>query len=205
MNIGTFFHGIHTLDVTSSLAHGTDRFCAFSYLACGVVDPTCLESRDIEQCLYVLTCRTVVPMSSCRHSVYLDSFFHPPIQWTPVAFLSGWQPNQGTTGSILETSPGGTRIASAAWKRVLVWTIDPYQLYQGDLAHYYPPRDYNAAIGYGRIRPIEVPSQGVVHTMKWVDDNVLYAVTDKGLISWDLGPEASGKRWIGDSTNKMLM
>ena len=200
-NVGTLFHGIHSSDVT--IAGRTDLVCVNSYLALGLPDPYYEESEEGMQYLFVLLYEDIINTAICKHSVRLDRLY-PRVEWTPVALLAGWRPNNGTMGSLIEISPRGTRIASAAWDRVLVWTIDPEQLHQGDLAHYFPPRDYNAQKGYGRIRPILLPPQGIVHAMKWINDKVLYALTDKGLVSWNVGPRASGKRRIDAATDEAL-
>ena len=41
-----------------------------------------------------------------------------------------------------------------------------------------------------------LPGEGVVHQMKWLDESTLFAVTDRGLVSWDVGARASGKRLL---------
>ena len=200
-DVGTLFHGIHISDV--AVAYKTDLVCMRSYLALGLPRHRQQGRGYSVRCLYVLLYEEATDSTTCKHSVRLDQLYSR-VDWTPVALLAGWRPGQGTMGSLVEITPRGNRIASAAWDRVLIWTIDPEQLHQGDLAHYFPPRDYNAQKGYGRIRPILLPPQGVVHSMKWISDDDLCALTDKGLVSWNVGPRASGKRQIDAAADTTL-
>ena len=193
-NVGTPFHGAHFSNV--ALADETQAVCVKSYLALGLADET---RYKIPECgihyLYILQHDAISRPNLCKHSVDLDRDF-PHAHWIPVALLAGWRQNRGTMGSLLEINPRRNRIASAAWDQVLFWTFDPEPLHQGGLEYYFPPRDYNARKGFGRIRPIMLPHQGVVHAMKWINDNVLFALTDKGLVKWSIGSLALGRRNI---------
>lgn len=103
---------------------------------------------------------------------------------------------QGTSslGTIVAISPRGTRIAAATWSRVSLWSLDPSLLLQGELQHYFPVRDYNTRKGFGRLRPTPLSSEGVVHSMAWSSETLLYATTDQGLVKWDIGHMSQGER-----------
>ena len=90
-------------------------------------------------------------------------------------------------------SPGGGSIASATWSRVLVWTLNPRLLHQGELQHYFPVHDYNHKRGIGRLRPFLLKPMGVVHNMLWISETILYATTDQGLVKWDMGNMSDGE------------
>ena len=91
-------------------------------------------------------------------------------------------------------SPGGRRIATANWSNVLVWSIEADLLHQGALETYFPKHDYNAEKNIGRLRPVKLPSEGVVHSLLWVNEAKLYAMTDRGLVKWNVGHMCSGDR-----------
>ena len=189
--VGLPFHVTHRLtDI------GPVSSCHNSYLALGLRGGTISRRRmNGVKYLYILQYNEYCAVGTCNHAPELDrDACGAP--WRAVAFLAGWRQNRGTMGSVLEISPGGNRIASAAWDSVLVWTFDPTALQVKTLKDYFPPRDYSARKRQGRLRPIMLPRQGVVHTMKWTDDNTLYALTDRGLVRWYIGPGASGKRDI---------
>lgn len=192
-NIAYPFHGTH-----SSFPAGSEKgpFCVKSYLALGIRDDTRSPSFvDPVRYLYILHYNSDYTPTICNHEIDIDTHLPNP-QWTIVALLAGWRQNSGSMGSILEITPGCNRIASTDWDRVLVWTFDPEPLHQGGLEHYIPPRDYNARKRLGRLRPIMLPRHGVVHALKWTDDDTLFALTDRGLVKWYIGSSASGKRNI---------
>ncbi|KAF9740409.1 hypothetical protein PMIN01_03044 [Paraphaeosphaeria minitans] len=44
------------------------------------------------------------------------------------------------------------------------------------------------------LEPVAVPSTGVIHALRWVSEDELWAVTDEGVCRWNLGVRATGKR-----------
>lgn len=111
-----------------------------------------------------------------------------------VALLAGWKPVDSTLGAPLAVSSDSRRIAAAMWDQVLIWTLCPERLCHGPFQAYFPARDYNTRKGIGRLRPVQLPSQGVVHKLHWLDRENLVGVTDRGIAQWYIGPHATGKR-----------
>ena len=169
-------------------------------------------------------CMTEIDSSPalCSHAVNLDAGRRSS-SWTALALLAGWKPGTSSLGTVVAISPGCTRVAAASWDRVLVWTLDPGLLHQGSLETYFPACDWNRRKGLGRLRPVRlqagiggkgwaggiggdgtgggragkelVGAKGdVVYGLTWVCETTLYAVTDRGLVRWDVGPKAEGGR-----------
>ncbi|MCJ1481296.1 hypothetical protein MMC06_001453 [Schaereria dolodes] len=129
------------------------------------------------------------PVVVCDHAISRENGIRN--DWVPLAFLSGWQQGESSIGTVIGTSPGGTRIAAATWTKLLVWSIDP-QLISAEFPCYFPIEDYNVTKEIGRLRPVQLPSRGVVHSMQWTDETILYAMTDHGLVKWDVGSTSRG-------------
>ena len=77
---------------------------------------------------------------------------------------------------------------------ILIWSLDPNCLHQGGLEHYFPAVDYNSRKEIGRLRPVKLKSEGVVHSLCWVGETTLFAITDRALVRWDCGHLADGAR-----------
>ena len=129
----------------------------------------------------------------CTHSRSLEEGIRNLTGWRAHGFLAGWRQGESSIGTVMATSPGGTRIAAATWTNVLVWSIEPDLFRPGEPYYYFRQQEYNARRKIGRLRPVKLPSRGVVHSMQWMNETVLYAMTDQGLVRWDLGGMSSGK------------
>lgn len=129
----------------------------------------------------------------CTHSTDLDGGRRSP-SWRALALLAGYRQGTSSLGTILCISPLGTHIAAATWNSILIWSLDPDLLHQGGLEHYFPAVDYNTRKELGRLRPIKLKPEGVVHSLCWVDETMLWAITDRGLVRWDCGAMADGSR-----------
>lgn len=173
------------------------RSCIHSYLALGVPGAGFwgCSRKDHEEHLYIAQYDEMNRRRDCDHALDLQRDASAA-DWKIVALLAGWRRNRGTMGSLIEYTPGVNRIASAVWNRILVWTFQPKALHPDTVADYFPPRDYNAHKGFGRLRPIMLPPRGVVHALKWTSNDTLYALTDTGLVRWYIGPHASAKREV---------
>ena len=111
----------------------------------------------------------------------------------PVALLAGFQSCQSSLGTVMAASSGGYRIAAAMWNCIYIWSFDAKLLSDADLSTYFPRQDYNAAKGFGRIRPTQLSSSaGVVHSMFWIGDDILFTITDRGLSRFDVSPLCEG-------------
>ncbi|SLM38582.1 F-box domain [Lasallia pustulata] len=177
-------HSLHERNMT--VPDRLDPICRISYLAIGVS----MDNHDA----FIVQTEVNRPSASCDHTAELEQGRRLGIQWNALAFLAGWRQGQSSLGTVMAISPGGRRIATADWSKVLVWSIEPDMLHQGALETYFPAHDWNAQKTIGRLRPVRLPSVGVVHSLLWVDEAKLYAMTDRGLVKWNVGHMCSGDR-----------
>jgi len=182
--ISSSFHGSHN-DV--SPRHGT-KPCHKNYLSLGI--STSLNESG-QPCLYIL--QTMPRSGPCNHVVDLDEG-RKHTRWRARALLAGYRQGTSTLGTVLAISPRGTRVAAANWSQVLIWSFDPSSLQRGKSDQYFPREDFNPRKDLGRLRPTPLSSEGVVHRMLWTSERHLFAVTDHGLVKWDLGHMSQGKR-----------
>ena len=111
----------------------------------------------------------------------------------PLAILGGYRRSTSNIGTVLAISPNGTRICTAVWDHIYLWTLSPKLLTEGDLSLYFPDRDYNSKGGYGRLRPSLVSaSRGIVHSMFWTNEEIFYVVTDQGISKYDMSSDLLG-------------
>lgn len=178
------FHSLHETDLI--MADSLDPACRISYLAIGVSTRT----HDA----FIVQTELDRPSASCDHTTELEYGRRLGFQWSAIAFLAGWRDGHSSLGTVMAISPGGRRIATADWSNVLVWSIEPDMLHQGALETYFPKHDWSAQKNIGRLRPVKLPSVGVVHNMLWVNEAKLYAMTDRGLVKWNVGHMCSGDR-----------
>ena len=188
--VGMPFHGIHFEGITDTYWHPVPH-CRTSYLALGI-------SRDVNESsnhpnAFVVQADCDTEAAHCNHRVRLD-YGRRLTSWKAVALLAGWRQSISSLGTILAISPDGTKVAAADWSRLLIWSLDPKLLHQGELQHYFPIRDYNEGKGFGRLRPTLLLSEDVVYNMMWINETCLYATTERGLVRWDLGPKSGGQR-----------
>lgn len=202
--IGIPFHGHHTGFI--SVSYSAAPMCRTSYLALG----ECTDA-DFHGGNNMFICMTEIDSSPalCSHAVNLDAGRRSS-SWTALALLAGWKPGTSSLGTVVAISPSCTRVAAASWDRLLVWSLDPGLLHQGSLETYFPACDWNQRKGLGRLRPVRLQVGGgrgggggkaavggredVVYGLTWVSETTLYAVTDRGLVRWDVGPKAEGGR-----------
>lgn len=187
--VGMPYYGIHTYSVF--VDRQSMPVCQTSYFALAM-------SKTLNECgqtdVFVVSADSYLSVGSCDHKIHLDKG-RKSSSWTALALLAGFRQRWlSSLGTPIAVSHCGTRIAAANWSRVLVWSVDPKVLHQGDLQRYFPARDYNVRKGIGRLRPTLLSSEGVVHKMLWADETQLYATTDQGLAKWDIGPMSEGRR-----------
>lgn len=187
--VGMPFWGCH-------LEHARAEYggCSTCFLAIGI------NMTAASQNTYILhgTQRHIFHRANqCNHD---DPDLQSGIQcrsWRAQAFLAGWSQSMSSLGTVTAISPHASRIAAANWDRVLVWTFNPAQLHHsssGTSQNYFPARDYNSNKRIGRLRPVQLPTQGVVYRMLWTSESVLFATTEHGLVQWDMGSTCTGKQ-----------
>ena len=186
--IGTPFYSRHSRDV--AVEGGSLPNCSDSYLALGFSD----DASGVEQTsVFIMQAEVLTLSRRCKHSANLESERGMHLQYRPLALLAGYRQGDSSLGTVMAISPDGRRIAAAVWSRVYLWSLDPKLFTQGGLDLYFPSRDYNMRKGIGRLRPIALPAPGaVIHSMIWTSEEQLYAVTDRGLISWNIGCMCTG-------------
>jgi hypothetical protein len=92
-------------------------------------------------------------------------------------------------------SSGGTRLAVATWKTIRVWALQPAELIASNSHHFYSPQ-LEFREGVVDLSPIVLDSDAVVFSISFVPgtEDELVCITDKGIMTWDVGPMTKGKR-----------
>ena len=186
--VGVPFSGLH------SRVH--DTLCRTSYLCLGIAPHLDYPGSNV----FVLHTEFTNPPAICSHSsdCWEGRRVVAGAGRRAIAILADYtQKSDSSIGSVMATSPNGMRIAAAAWQEVKVWTIAPSIFHQADhnlLQQWFPARDFNPRRSIGRLRPVTLPTHGVVHKLCWESEEILYAVCDNGLVKWDLGHLCSGDR-----------
>lgn len=187
--VGMPFYGIHTY--SAFVDRQSMPVCQITYFALAISKTL---NQNGHKDVFIVHADSFLSVGSCDHNIHLDKGRKSSNSWTAVCLLAGFRQCPSSLGTVIAISPGGTRIAAANWSRVLVWSVNPRLLHQGDLQHYFPARDYNMRKSIGRLRPTLLPSEGVVNKMLWTNETQLYATTDQGLAKWDIGHLSEGKR-----------
>lgn len=107
--------------------------------------------------------------------------------------LDGFDADHSSLGTVMAFSPYGTRVALSDWAQLRVWALDPDTLKEENQELYFPTADFCQENDTGILRYVELPAQGVIHSMCWHDEDILYAMTDRGLVRWDVAPMACGR------------
>ncbi len=187
--VGMPYYGIHTYSVF--VDRQSMPVCQLSYFALAM-SKTLNQNGQTD--VFIVHADSYLSVGSCDHDIHLDKG-RKSSSWSALVLLAGFkQCCLSSLGTVVAISPGGTRIAAANWSRVLVWSMSPRLLHQGELQHYFPACDYNTRKGFGRLRPTLLSSEGVVHKMLWTNETQLYATTDQGLAKWDIGHMSEGRR-----------
>ena len=167
-----------------------NQHCRKSYLSLGRTEASSAGDRPSQ--LFIVRYEEFNLPRDCDHEMNLD--WHRT-HGKPIALLAGFRQDSNKFGSVLAISPDGCRISAAIWRRVYVWSISPKMLVEGNLDLYFPQQDFNVRLGLGRVLPTLLPtSEGVVHRLIWTSETNLFAVTDQGLMSWDLGCTSDGDK-----------
>ncbi len=118
--------------------------------------------------------------------------------WNALADLEGFKldafdAGHSSLGNVMAVSPRGTRVALSHWAQLRVWALVPDAMHEEGLELFFPTEDFCQETMTGIIRHVELSSQGVIHSMCWHSEDHLYAMTDRGLVRWDVGPMACGR------------
>ena len=149
--------------------------------------------------------------------IIVGSFRDDAMRYT-VAKLCGFDNTlQTSVGPVLAISSDATRIAIAVWKRVWVWAISPDAFLDpnedptadveamdeaGDpeylefCGHWY----YRMYEREGRIvslPPVELENDMVIHKLTFAGEDLLYGLTSRGLVLWDMRAGCAGRRSVG--------
>jgi hypothetical protein len=115
--------------------------------------------------------------------------------WTVAARLWGFACPTSSLGCIVATSHQGTRIAVANWKTLYVWSLNPEALANDNEDGFYPPSSYSTRTGLIELRPIVLHLHAVCFKLRFMrGENELLAITDRGVMCWDLSPQGRGER-----------
>lgn len=128
--------------------------------------------------------------------------------------------NLPTIGLKVAVSPHSYRIALAAWRTLRIYALNPKVFLSSNRASYGPSDNGNAFTycdlyptdawrsGYYNnlareeehvlLEPVEVPSTGVIHALRWVSEDELWALTDEGICRWNIGVWATGQRTVSE-------
>ena len=188
ISTGMHFFGSHAF--RQPVDFDEEDYCRKSFLSLGRTEASSTGNRPSQ--LFIVRHEDFTLPGDCDHEIDLDSH---QTAGRPTALLAGFRQDSKTSGSVLAMSPDGSRISAAIWRRVYVWSINPRMLVEGNLDLYFPPQDFNARLGLGRILPTLLPiAEGVVHRLVWTSETNLFAITDRGLMSWDLGCTSDGDK-----------
>ncbi|KAI9843501.1 MAG: hypothetical protein M1838_002602 [Thelocarpon superellum] len=140
------------------------------------------------------------PVAECDHGheEARHRYLTEPGRWDVLMKLDGTSRALSSIGHSAAIAPDYTRIAIANWTEVLVWVIDPNLLYyERPFINMVFPKEQIDENSLIHIQPHRLPIQGVVHRMCFPAPNQLFALSDRGVVSWDLRPGCSKRSWIG--------
>src|SRR5947207_5084866 len=137
-------------------------------------------------------CTAQIPAQNCDHFIDLAN---PRCNGTrePIAELVDFRVRDGNSlGVVLALSQCGERIAIADWDTVCVWAVDAAEIWHACGTDYFT--EQHRVDGVGKLYPQILPKAGVVHKLIWVNNDILYGLTDRGLVRWDISVYSTGKR-----------
>lgn len=171
--------------------------CNHQYLSFGTATPP--DGHWTVAC--VLKNRDDFQYVTCEH-IYepeWETLFED--SWVPVARLLGYQkPSINTIGCSPATSLQGTRIAISNWDVIYVWALNPMGLTENNWRSnsYYPNtwRSYSSwSHGLVELRPAVFRLEAVCFSIIFTEnEDIIMALTDKGLVTLDLRPQAQRRR-----------
>jgi hypothetical protein len=166
------------------------EMCHWRYLAFGIA--THRKENWTVACLLKSEARCQA--QNCGHILNLDRGRRFS-QWTIVARLWGFQNPTNSLGCKIAASDRGTRLAVANWNVIYVWALEPNALIEENANGFYPTSFRSTSSGVIELRPIVLPLDAVCFKLGFThQEDELIAITDRGLMYWDLGPLGKGQR-----------
>ncbi|GES60533.1 F-box-domain-containing protein [Aspergillus terreus] len=165
--------------------------CHWKYLSFGVARH---RSEDwTVACL--LRSEALCSSHNCQHVLNLERGRRFP-DWTIVARLWGFEDATDSLGCRVAASKRGTRIAVANWNLLYVWAVEPGSLIEQNKDGFYPPSS-QAGPGVTVLHPVVLPLNAVCFQLQFTqDEDELVAITDRGLMYWNLSPLGGGRKVV---------
>ncbi|CAI7583788.1 unnamed protein product [Penicillium pancosmium] len=160
--------------------------CHWQYLAIGIA------THRVEHWTVACLLKSEAYSGRCNHERNLDRGrrFN---QWEIMARLDGYHESNTSHRSLITASFRGTRIAAASWKTVTIWALNPDALVEGNESNFYPESWKSSTIGVTELPPIVIDLGAVCSQIAFtVDENVLMAITDRGLMVLSLKSDGRG-------------
>ncbi|KAL4915157.1 hypothetical protein BDW62DRAFT_130901 [Aspergillus aurantiobrunneus] len=184
-SIGIPFFGSHeTLNLNGFAV------CRWRYLSFGIA--THRKENWTVACLLrsEATCRAI----RCEHTLNLDRG-RRLTDWVVVARLWGFRDSTNSLGCHVAAATEGTRIAVANWNVVYVWALEPGALINMDPEGYYHSSWRSSRTGQIELHPIVLRLDAVCFHLRFTKrENELVAITDRGIMLWDLTQSSRGTR-----------
>uniref|UniRef100_A0A093UW97 F-box domain-containing protein n=1 Tax=Talaromyces marneffei PM1 TaxID=1077442 RepID=A0A093UW97_TALMA len=148
-------------------------------------------------CLFIS--HTAANALRCTHQTNLERGRRLS-RWLPVARLCDYPDSSvSTIGCRFAISPNGKRIAVMQWDTLYVWPLNPKEVISFDRSNYYPQSwisgermDDNDMI---ELRPVIIRMGAVCFKLMFTEnDDIIVGLTDRGLMTWDLRPQARRRR-----------
>lgn len=166
--------------------------CNWRYLSFGIARHR--EENWTVACL--LKSETFCQSRNCGHVLNLDRGRRLP-EWTIVGHLCDYQVPTSSLGGIVAASPHGTRIAIANWNIIYVWALEPNALIGENSGDFYRPSSRSEKTGAVELKPIVLPLEAVCFKLRFMEnEDELLALTDRGVMYWDISPLAQGEKTI---------
>jgi hypothetical protein len=185
-SIGVPFFGTHETSTQTGF-----EVCRWRYLSLGIAKHR--EENWTVACLLrsEATCRA----RNCGHQMNLERGRRLQ-DWTVMARLWGFRDaTDSSLGCKVAASKLGTRIAVANWNVIYVWALEPGALIDGDPDTYYDPSWRSTSTGQIELQPIVLKLDAVCFQLRFTKtENELVAITDRGIMLWDLTPSGRGSR-----------
>lgn len=189
----TLVHYANSLSLLFSIeipffgTHETSDFngygvCRWRYLSLGIA--THRKENWTVACLLrsQATCRSL----RCGHSMNLDRG-RRLTDWVIVARLWGFRDSTDSLGCKIAASSEGTRVAVSNWNVVYVWALEPGVLIDMDPEEYYHSSWRSPSTGQIELRPVVLHLDAVCFQLRFTEkENELVAITDRGIMLWDL-------------------
>lgn len=132
--------------------------------------------------------------TSCEHRTNLERG-RRLANWYIAAHLCDYPESSSTLGCIFAVSRKSTRIAVSNWDTLYVWALNPREVMQRSDDNFYPEAWRCDNPDTVQLRPVVIPLEAVCFKLIFGEnEDTIVALTDRGLMTWDLGSQARGRR-----------